>query len=55
MPTLALSSPLVRNADYTSMWKVTHWKSVNPTAFMRTNEERLWSWGMGEPNRLSAL
>jgi hypothetical protein len=45
--------------------KVPYWKSVNPKAFMKTNEERLWSlWHvrgtvhrhlMGEPNRLSAL
>ena len=29
--------PLVRKADYTSKWKVTHWKSVNPSAFFRTD------------------
>jgi hypothetical protein len=28
--------PLVRNADFSSKWKVTHWKSVNTTAFVST-------------------
>jgi hypothetical protein len=27
----------VRIADYSSKWKVTHWKSVNTTAFFRTD------------------
>jgi hypothetical protein len=27
----------VRFDDFSSKWKVTHWKSVNATAFFRTN------------------
>jgi hypothetical protein len=30
-------NPLVRQADYTAMWKVIHWKSVNTTAFIVTD------------------
>ena len=29
----SMDRPLVRDADYTSKWKVTHWKSVNTRAF----------------------
>ena len=28
---------LVRDGDFSSKWKVTNWKSVNPSPFMRTN------------------
>jgi len=29
--------PSVRKNDFPATWKVTHWKSVNATAFFRTN------------------
>jgi hypothetical protein len=34
--------PLVRVADYSSKWKVPHWKSVNTSAFMRTKSAKKW-------------
>jgi hypothetical protein len=37
LATVEKRGPLVRDADYTSMWKVTHWKSVNTTVFLGTD------------------
>jgi hypothetical protein len=31
------SKQRVRDADYTAKWKVIHWKTVNASAFLRTN------------------
>jgi hypothetical protein len=36
VPHIAVLVASVRDADYSSKWKVIHWKSVNTTAFLRT-------------------
>jgi hypothetical protein len=34
--------PTVRDADFSSKWKVPHWKSVNTTAFAGTEPESVY-------------